>query len=42
MSEDLALLSASEMIAGYRAGSLSPVDTARAALAREEAGKGTS
>ncbi len=36
MSDDLALLPASEMIAGYRAGRLSPVDTARAALARIE------
>jgi len=37
MSEDIALLSASELVARYRDGSLSPVAAARAALARIEA-----
>ncbi|RMD63834.1 MAG: amidase, partial [Alphaproteobacteria bacterium] len=37
MSDDLALMSASEMVARYRDGSLSPVETTRAALARIEA-----
>ena len=41
MSEDTALLSAAEMIAGYRDGSLSPVDATEAALARIEAHDGT-
>jgi aspartyl-tRNA(Asn)/glutamyl-tRNA(Gln) amidotransferase subunit A len=34
MPDQLALLSAAEMIAGYRDGNLSPVETTRAALAR--------
>ncbi len=37
MSEDISLLSASELVARYRAGSLSPVEATRAALARIEA-----
>jgi aspartyl-tRNA(Asn)/glutamyl-tRNA(Gln) amidotransferase subunit A len=37
MSDDIALLSAAELIAGYRDGSLSPVAATEAALARIEA-----
>jgi len=40
MSDDIALLSAAELIAGYRDGSLSPVEAAEAALARIEAHDG--
>ncbi len=41
MSDDIALLSAAELIAGYRDGSLSPVAATEAALARIEAHDGT-
>ena len=41
MSDDIALLSAAELIAGYRDGSLSPVAATEAALARIEAHNGT-
>ena len=40
MSDDIALLSAAELIAGYRDGSLSPVAATEAALARIEAHNG--
>jgi aspartyl-tRNA(Asn)/glutamyl-tRNA(Gln) amidotransferase subunit A len=40
MSDDIALLSAAELIAGYRDGSLSPVEATEAALARIEAHDG--
>ncbi len=36
MTDDIARLSAGELIAGYRDGSLSPVEATRAALARIE------
>ena len=37
MSENISLLSAGELVARYRDGDLSPVEAARAALARIEA-----
>ena len=37
MSDDVAYMSATELLAGYRAGRISPVDAARAALDRIEA-----
>ena len=40
MSDDIALLSAAELIAGYRDGGLSPVEATEAALARIEAHDG--